>query len=139
MTTSTLATILLVSRSLGAISPTKLWMVRFGTWTPVAVSYSRHASPLAHLRGELGEPHPDASGVPAPLHVQGLQDGGSRLAVAPSDDLLGFELDLAQACDEELRVGAASLVPVVSAVPGAAHLLYECLLTPLDEGCEFSS
>ena len=119
MTISALAATLPASRSLGAISPTKLWMVRLGTWTPVAVSNSRHVSPLAHLRGELGQPHPDASGVPAPLHVQGLQDGGSRLAVAPPDDLLGFESDLAQACDEALVVGVSSPVAAASAVVGA--------------------
>ena len=45
MTISALATILPASSSLGAISPTKPCIVRLGTWTLVAVSNSRHASP----------------------------------------------------------------------------------------------
>lgn len=131
-----LSAILPASKSLGAISPTKLWMVRLGTWTPVAASNSVPASPLAHLRGEIGEPHPDASAVPASLHVQGLQDGGRGPAVAPPDDLLGFEPDLAEACDEDLGVGAAPPVAVASAVPGAAQRLNDLLLAPLYEAHE---
>ena len=91
---------------------------------------------VAHLGSELGEPHPDASGVPAPLHVQDLQDGGRRLAVASPDGLLGFEPDLAQACDEALGVGASPPVGLASAVPGAAQLLHEPLLVVLDESHE---
>ena len=91
---------------------------------------------VAHLRGELGEPYPDAPGVPSTLHVQDLQDGGSRLAVAQPDGLLGFEPDLAQARDEALGVSASPSVGVAPAVPGAAQLLHEPLLVVLDESHE---
>jgi len=94
---------------------------------------------VAHLRGELCQPHPDASGVPAPLHVQGLQEGSRCFAVAPPDDRFSFEPDLAQACGETLGVGAPPPVGVAPGLLGAAQLLHECLLSPLDEVYEVFS
>jgi len=49
----------------------------------------------------------DASAVSTPLRVQGLQ-GVRHLAFVHPDDLLGFEPDIAQVCDEGPRVEAAS-------------------------------
>ena len=113
-------------------------MVRLGTWTPVVVSNSRHASPLLIFEAN------SASLILTPreylrLFTFRFQEGSRHLAVAQPDDLLGFEPDLAQACDEALGVGASPPMGGASAVLGAAQLLNECLLSPLDEVYEVSS